>query len=367
MNYAPYLSYRDQWIRVPVTYYRPVSVVDPTTGAVTSAMQPCTATAWQVQRVPVAGRSLFTRYQPAPVVGGTRLAAPAVVMPGAAPVQPGACGNALCQPAQAYSGWTIPTAPSIVAAPVAPAPQTIVMPSPPSGAVPSVAPPTGSAPRAIMDTRPSLQPGEGANSANYPPLVPVPNTDPSSASDNGNTNANGTSEFREDANDASQTDTDANGSGGEDAGGGGPPLSSPNAAFDPAPRNNASTSSPSSRPSSSPSSMSSPAGKRQSPTRVMPVPDPDASPFRVPQQTTPRLIVPRDRVAAPAAPQRPSPGTLAAARSVSGSPVTTSQPVRRVVPNATAPRSDRWDDSGWRSVAPSPTQSTAAATPPARK
>jgi hypothetical protein len=113
--------------------------------------------------------------------------------------------------------------------------------------------------------------------------------------------------------------------------------------------------------------MSAPAGTRRLPSRVMPVPDPDATPFRVPQQTTPRLIVPRDRVAAPASPRRPSPGTLAAARTVSGSPVTGSQPVRRIVPTTAAPKTDRWDDSGWRSVAPSPTQTTAAATPPARK
>lgn len=259
----------------------------------------------------------------------------------------------------------MPTAPSIVAAPVAPAPQTIVMPSPSAGTVPSVAPPTGAAPRAIMDTRPSLQPGEGANSANYPPLVPVPNTDASSAPENSNDNRAST--LSEDANDASQTNTSESGSGVEDAGGGGPPLSSPNAAFDPAPRDNASTSSPSSRSSSSPSSISAPAGTRRLPSRVMPVPDPDAAPFRVPQQTTPRLIVPRDRVAAPASPRRPSPGTLAAARMFSGSPVTGSQPVRRIVPHTAAPKTDRWDDSGWRSVAPSPTQATAAATPPARK
>jgi len=405
VNYAPYLSYRDQWVRVAVTYYRPVSVVDPTTGAVTTAMQPCTATAWQVQRVPVAGRSFLSRYQPLPSSGGTALGAPAVVMPSVAPGQPNTCVNGLCQPSQSYSGWTLPSTPSIVAAPVAPPPQTIVMPAPSNANVPGANMPAANVPAA--NTRPTLLPGEGANSVNYPPLSPVPSgslVPVPSFSSNGASSAvppyippapsaeppaaAPTDTFRSGAADPNATqgllqkvpvtedagngDSNGNPSGSNPSGSSpsgsnpprsdayesGPPLSSPNTTFVPSARSGSSlrsavsppasssplASPPASRPSGRPSSdaPSAPSSGREAPTRVTPVPDPDAAPFRVPQHTTPRLIVPRDRVAA--------------------SSPSVAQPVRRVVPSVTAPRTDRWDGSGWRSAAPSTAAAPAVAT-----
>ena len=350
-------------------------------------MQPCTATAWQVQRVPVAGRSFLSRYQPLPSSGGTALGAPAVVMPSVAPGQPNTCVNGLCQPSQSYSGWTMPSTPSIVAAPVAPPPQTIVMPSPSNANVPAANVPAA-------NTRPTLLPGEGANSVNYPPLSPVPSGSlvpvPSFSSNGASSaappyippapSASPADSFQPGAADPNATQgllqkvpvTEDAGNGGDsngnpsgsnpsgsnppssDAYESGPPLSSPNTTFVPSARSGsslrsavsppASSSPPASRPSGRPSSdaPSAPSSGREAPTRVTPVPDPDAAPFRVPQQTTPRLIVPRDRVAA--------------------SSPSVAQPVRRVVPSVTAPRTDRWDDSGWRSAAPSTAAAPAMAT-----
>jgi len=51
--YQPRVSYRYSWLKVPVTTYRPVSTVDPTTGCACSQMQPCTTTKWQLGRIPV--------------------------------------------------------------------------------------------------------------------------------------------------------------------------------------------------------------------------------------------------------------------------------------------------------------------------
>jgi hypothetical protein len=49
-NYQPRTSYRPVWQRVPVTYFRPVSQVDPVTGQLVQQMQPCTTYRWQVQQ-----------------------------------------------------------------------------------------------------------------------------------------------------------------------------------------------------------------------------------------------------------------------------------------------------------------------------
>jgi hypothetical protein len=44
--------YRTVWYRIPVTSFRPVTSVDPATGAAVTALQPCTTYTWQARRVP---------------------------------------------------------------------------------------------------------------------------------------------------------------------------------------------------------------------------------------------------------------------------------------------------------------------------
>jgi len=53
VNYAPQTCYRNRWMRVPVTRYRPTATVDPVSGCQVTCMRPCTTYKWQVQRVAV--------------------------------------------------------------------------------------------------------------------------------------------------------------------------------------------------------------------------------------------------------------------------------------------------------------------------
>lgn len=50
-RYMPRTNYRTQWVPTPVTYYRPVSSIDPTTGAHVTTMRPCTTTTYRPIRV----------------------------------------------------------------------------------------------------------------------------------------------------------------------------------------------------------------------------------------------------------------------------------------------------------------------------
>jgi hypothetical protein len=52
VQYMPSTQYRTRLLKVPVTYYRPVSTVDPATGVPVTYMAPCTSNTWQVRRVP---------------------------------------------------------------------------------------------------------------------------------------------------------------------------------------------------------------------------------------------------------------------------------------------------------------------------
>ncbi|MCH7728570.1 MAG: hypothetical protein IH991_19120 [Planctomycetes bacterium] len=63
VGYLPQTSYRSQWVRVPVTSYRPTIMADPTTGMQVSAMLPCTSYQWQLRRMPVTiyRRPFFSR------------------------------------------------------------------------------------------------------------------------------------------------------------------------------------------------------------------------------------------------------------------------------------------------------------------
>lgn len=71
-------SYRTAYYRVPVTYYRPVTSVDPVTGAAVTVQQPCTSYTQQLQRTPYRGLQVappaLTQpsavYQASPLAGG---------------------------------------------------------------------------------------------------------------------------------------------------------------------------------------------------------------------------------------------------------------------------------------------------------
>ncbi|HBE69889.1 MAG TPA: hypothetical protein DDW52_17215 [Planctomycetaceae bacterium] len=56
-SYVP--NYRTNYYRAPVTYYRPLMKADPTTGAQTVHMAPCTSYEYQTQRIPTWGQSTY--------------------------------------------------------------------------------------------------------------------------------------------------------------------------------------------------------------------------------------------------------------------------------------------------------------------
>ncbi|MFO0870409.1 MAG: hypothetical protein U0935_15895 [Pirellulales bacterium] len=331
VNYAPYTAYRNAWVQVPVTVYRPVSAIDPATGRPITVVQPCAATTWQVQRVPV-GRPFAAFYQPLPVSGYAPAAAPRTVMPaGAMPgaavpgvAVPGAatCPGGVCTPGAAVGAWpgavpgAVPSAPvpgttvpnsgawpggTYSAAPpppsLGPAPSTVPA-NPPSflGQPARVLPGTNGSGAVPADQRPMLGPGEGAGSSNYPPATDpyaspppyIPPTTPSSSRG------------------AAVTPPPA-------AGGGVAPAS----------------------PSSAPRALA-PVPRATAPLQVTPLPDPEAPTDERAPSTAPRLIVPRERTAAGRGTQPRqwlAPGDAAEA-SRSGA------------------RATGWDDSGWRTAGP---------------
>jgi len=72
----PTAGYDTQWLRTPVTYYRPVTQFDPNYGTTVTSLQPCTSYQYQAQRVPLTA--------PAPISPNTYAANryPAINAPG---------------------------------------------------------------------------------------------------------------------------------------------------------------------------------------------------------------------------------------------------------------------------------------------
>lgn len=72
----PTAGYDTQWLRTPVTYYRPVTQFDPNYGTTVTSLQPCTSYQYQAQRVPLTA--------PAPITPNTYAANryPAINAPG---------------------------------------------------------------------------------------------------------------------------------------------------------------------------------------------------------------------------------------------------------------------------------------------
>jgi hypothetical protein len=124
-------NYQSSYYRAPITYYRPVTSVDPTLGTTVTVQQPCTSTVNQLQRVPYNSfqPSGPATMQPAPSYGSPTCETPNYGQPisGYQPAyEPGAIGQASA----------IGTAPGQFTVPI---PSTTMPPSnlPPSNLPPS--------------------------------------------------------------------------------------------------------------------------------------------------------------------------------------------------------------------------------------
>ncbi len=140
-------NYRSSYYRTPITYYRPVTTVDPVSGTTVTVQQPCTLTVQQLQRTPYSGlQGPSTGYaQPAPGVS-----------------TPG-CGNG-CGVAPAPNVYQPPVGGSIgqVSANAVPGQYAVPIPS---TAPPTIAPPTNT---------PNAGYGQGNYFPNTSPLTGAP-------------------------------------------------------------------------------------------------------------------------------------------------------------------------------------------------
>ena len=59
----PTVRYKTSWVRVPVTYYRPTTGVDPATGCPTTSLQACSSYQWQIQQRPTGRTGLFSWFR----------------------------------------------------------------------------------------------------------------------------------------------------------------------------------------------------------------------------------------------------------------------------------------------------------------
>lgn len=167
VGYAP--SYRTNWLRVPVTYYRPVTGYT-VAGYPAVAATPCNTYAWQAQRVPTLVHRPWLPFVPAtaaPVTYGYAPAVPAPITYGyapvpaavnVAPVAPAAIAPAIAPPCQACPPTGSTAAPPYYGS-------TPSVDAPPSGAVQNSAPLDNTAPvpasgiAPAANEAPSLLPG----------------------------------------------------------------------------------------------------------------------------------------------------------------------------------------------------------------
>jgi hypothetical protein len=84
-------NYRTSYYRAPVTYYRPVTTVDPVSGMAVAVQQPCTAYEQQLQRTPYNSLQLPPGQPPQPT---SSCPAPSNCPPCSCPVQPAPYGAA---------------------------------------------------------------------------------------------------------------------------------------------------------------------------------------------------------------------------------------------------------------------------------
>jgi hypothetical protein len=156
-------NYQTQWVAVPVTTYRPVPTVDPTTGLAVTSLAPCSTYRWQLQRVPAP--SYAVGYAPAAVP--SHYSQPVVVGPpayaGSVISAPGGCST--CDGAYP-STPAYETGPSLAPTP-SPYPSVPGVPSGPAATVPDY-----SVPGAVTepaDLRPSLDQGAYSGGASAIP------------------------------------------------------------------------------------------------------------------------------------------------------------------------------------------------------
>ena len=167
VQYRARTRYRSTWVQVPVTVYRPTTVVDPLTGAVRTTNNACTTYTWQLRRVPVVQyRPIRVFPGPPPAQSGvpTVTAASPVLpaVPAATPVPSPTLATpwrpvpSVTMPATGTATWGVPpvSAPAVVAAPATTTPAT------PPSATSSSPPAPSSTPRDSADIKPRLDPSE---------------------------------------------------------------------------------------------------------------------------------------------------------------------------------------------------------------
>jgi hypothetical protein len=159
--------YRSAWAQVPVTSYRPVAGVDPSSGLPVTSLQPCMTYDWQVRRVPVTVLNPGY-YAAAPAYAPTSYAGGAMV------VQGGAAGCASCASDGTYGGTpyygATTTMPSSTPT-LAPTPAVTVPAGPAGTFVPAETAPA--------DSAPSLGPIQLNQGASYRPTPATPAAQPS--------------------------------------------------------------------------------------------------------------------------------------------------------------------------------------------
>lgn len=109
-------NYQTTYYRAPITYYRPVTSVDPCSGQTVTVQQPCTSTVQQIQRTPY--NSLFGQTSPAPATVTPMTTTPMTTTPSTpmtvtpAPKSDcGSCGSSSA-PSQ-YMGPSVTTTPPV--------------------------------------------------------------------------------------------------------------------------------------------------------------------------------------------------------------------------------------------------------------
>lgn len=299
VNYAPYTAYRDKMVQVPTTVYRPVTGVDPRTGAAVTVLQPCITTTWQVQKVPAPlSRSFARAYRPLPVSSKPTpmVVAPAMVVAPSMVSQPTFAATAA--PPMAW-GANIPTAPAT------------------TGYVPYTTIPSAVSPYSTVPAAGYAAPGTGA----VRPIVPAtPGATPAPASD----------------------PADLAPSLNPGSSGGGAVRSNSGASFRPsfpkAPLDSSNLRGLPEPPPTNPSKSEDADGDLRpvppSGFPVRPIPTPESESSRDLQDRVPALIQPAENRTALNAPDR----SLTASISAGSVPAN----------SARAQTARRWDDGGWR-------------------
>ena len=174
-NYAPQVSYRSVFTSVPVTTYRPITMVNPCTGCPSTVVQPVTTYRMQPSLVPVTTyRPVAAYYAPACPTGacGGAVAAP-VASTYYAPAVPATPGCSTCNGGSGYAptslgspGTGVPSLPQGTPVPMADPSSSINTPS-------TFRPSTAAGTVPMARPIPDLNGASGARNSNtvVPPLT----------------------------------------------------------------------------------------------------------------------------------------------------------------------------------------------------